>query len=101
MVVERDFNGEIKSGCNLITQLNSPSNINQDDIDHYIVDYQLGTVMISGTLDTFIVRNCTPDLRIKITAVNRCGTLGNSSPDIIPIFLPDSGAMDAPEKSGM
>ena len=75
--------------CVLNLQLNHPSNVDLDEI-FYHVEYQSRQENITTTSYTFVVQNCTQDLRINVTAVNRCGRMGGRVVDIIPDFLPES-----------
>jgi hypothetical protein len=94
------------SGCFVFSYLNHPSNIGEDDVLHYVLGYQMGNVTVSGTSSEFRVPNCTIQesqnlAEINVSAVNRCGTLGNSSvtniitlsPDVQPIAPQDEGTM--------
>ena len=67
------------NGCFVFSQLNHPSNIDEDDISHYVLGHQMGNVTVTGTSSDFRVPSCTDDLEIKVSAVNRCGALGNST----------------------
>ena len=85
--------------CVLTLQLNYPSDIGPDEIPHliYHIDYQSRREVITATSYTFIVQNCTRELRINVTTVNRCGSMGGSVVNIVPTFLPVSrGATEAP-----
>ena len=75
--------------CVLNLRLNHPSNADSNEI-LYHVQYQSRRENITSTSYTFVVQNCTQDLRINVTAVNRCGRMGESVVDIIPDFLPES-----------
>ena len=88
MVVERPQNVQMQNSCILLIQFSPPRNLVVEDIDRYVVDYQSGNITIRDTSSTFIVRNCTENLRVRVSAVNRCDKLGNSSGDIVPVFLP-------------
>ena len=86
-----------RGSCVFTSQLNPPSNSGPDDILHYIIEYQSRRDMIASTSFTLIVPDCTPELRINVTAVNRCGSIGKSVTNIVPIFLPESeGASEDP-----
>ena len=80
------------SSCVLTLQLNHPSDVGLDEIPHliYLIDYQSRRDVITATSYTFVVQNCTQELRINVTTVNRCGSIGGSVIDITPTFLPVS-----------
>ena len=86
--------GDHKSSgsCILTLQLSHPSNVGSDEIPHliYYIDYQSRRDVITATLYTFVVQNCTQDLHINVTAVNRCDKMGGRVVDIAPTFLPVS-----------
>lgn len=101
MEIQRTGADEMKNSCVLLLQLNPPGNINADDVDHYIIDYQSSQpVTTSDTSKTFEVSNCSRDLRFRVTAVNRCDVSGNSTSDIAPRFLPPTGSVGNPEQAG-
>ena len=91
-VFEIPDNRNSRGSCILTLQLNHPSNVGPSEVPHltYLIDYQSRRDMITGTSYTFIVQNCTPEFRINITAVNRCGNIGGSVVDVVPVFLPES-----------
>ena len=94
--------GEMKNSCVFLLQLNPPSNINADDVNHYIIDYQSNQpVTTDDTSKTFAVSNCSRDLRVRVTAVNRCGASGNSTSDIVPRFMAQVGSVDVPYQTGV
>ena len=94
-VIEIRDNMNVEGSCVFTLQLSPPSNIGADDIMYYI-NYQSQRDVISRTSHTFIALNCTPNLRINVTAVNRCGSIGKSVIDVVPIFLPDTRGIEAP-----
>ena len=78
--------------CVLMLQLNHPSDVALDEIPHlsYFVYYhgqQQEVITSAATSYIFVVQNCTPDLLINVTAVNRCGNMGGSVIGIAPEFL--------------
>ena len=77
--------------CVLTLQLSHPSDVALDEIPHlsYFVYYhgQQREVITAATSNIFVVQNCTPDLLINVTAVNRCGNMGGSVIGIAPEFL--------------
>ena len=77
--------------CVLTLQLSHPSNVGPSEIPHltYFVDYQSRRDIVTSTSYTFIVQNCSQELRINVTAVNRCGNTGRSVVDVVPVFLPE------------
>ena len=95
MAVEGPGNNELKNSCFLQVQFRPPRNLNVRDISRYIIEYQSVKSMItSDTSVTFTVYNCTHDIQIRVTAVNRCYVQGNSTPNIVPIFLPPSKGVE-------
>lgn len=89
MVIQRPGNVDMEDGCVFLMQLSPPTNLNAGDIQHYIITHQMGRVTIIGSSGTFIVaRNCTRSLRVQVFAVNRCGMEGESTPEVMPMFLP-------------
>ena len=77
--------------CVLTLQLNHPSDVALDEIPHlsYFIYYygQQREVITAATSKIFVVQNCTPDLLINVTVVNRCGNMGGSVIGIAPEFL--------------
>lgn len=76
--------------CALTLRLNPPSNVGAGEIPRltYFVDYPSRRDEITTTSYDFVVQNCTPNLRINVTTVNRCGRTGGSVVNISPTFLP-------------
>ena len=67
-------------------QLNPPTNIEEDDVAHYIVDYNLGSTMLDrSTSYEFRIPNCSIELEIEISAVSRCGSLGDYITKVVPL----------------
>ena len=68
-----------------------PSNIDMNHIKHYFIRFPSGdrTIPNTGT-GTIRVPNCTQDIRLNVSAVNICGTVGASASDIEPkrILMP-------------
>ena len=94
-VIETLGGDEMKNSCVLLLQLKPPSNINADDINHYIIDYQSSQpVTTTDTSKTFVVSNCSRDLRVRVRAVNRCDVSGNST---LARFLPQTGDIGVPD----
>ena len=66
--------------------------------------HQTDSVEITGTSGSFFVpiSNCTTDLRVRVAAVNRCGTQGNITGEIVPRFIvpePTAGIEDGGQPS--
>ena len=100
-VIEIRDNGNVEGSCVFTLRLSPPGNIGPDDIMYYI-DYQSQRDVITSTSYTFIALNCTPKLHINVTAVNRCGSIGESVTDVVPIFLPVTRGIDeAPMNDGV
>ena len=91
------------SSCVLTLQLNHPSDVDSDEIPHliYLVDYQSQRDVITAASYTFIVQNCTQELSINVTTVNRCGSMGGSVVNIVPTFLPVSVSVAQGPNVGM
>ena len=78
------------SSCKLIImQLSPPSNIDVKHIKKYIVQYPSGQQDVTSNAvgQMVIVPNCTMDVRLNVSAVNTCGTVGPSVNDIEPNFM--------------
>ena len=100
-VVEIRDNRNTEDSCVFTLRLSPPSNIDPDDIMYYI-DYLSQRDVISSTSYTFIALSCTPNLRVNVTAVNRCGSIGRSVNDIVPTFLPDTeGVVETPNNANV
>ena len=74
-------------------QLSPPTNIKEDDVAHYIVDYNLGSTMLRSTSYEFRISNCSIELEIEISAVSRCGSLGDYITEVVPLLPPDESAI--------
>ena len=92
-VIQIHDNKNVEGSCVFTLRLSPPDNIGPDDIMYYI-DYQSQQDVISSTSYTFIALNCTTNLRINVTAVNRCGSIGRSVINVVPMFLPDTEGID-------
>ena len=90
LMVER-YTGN--SSCTISIAWNTPKNIAQDDISHYII-YINGTTnyyILNKTesinqnliLTTFPVCPCA-EHQVSVSAIDRCGREGQRSPSIIP-----------------
>ena len=66
-------------------QLNPPTNIEEDDVAHYIVDYNLGSTMLRSTSYEFRIPNCSIELEIEISTVSRCDSLGDYITKVVPL----------------
>lgn len=74
------------SGCFVFVQWSPPTNTQEDDVTHYIVDYSLGRTLLRSTSYEFRIPNCTVELAVNITAVSRCGSLGGNITQIVPLL---------------
>ena len=71
--------------CILHIDLRPPSNIDVNHIMHYFIQFPSGDRTIPNTGNGPIkVPNCTQDIRLNVSAVNICGTIGASASDIEP-----------------
>ena len=74
--------------CMLHIRLCPPSNIDVKHIMHYFVQFPSGYQNISNTgAGCVMVPNCTQDIRLNVSAVNTCGTVGAIASDIEPLFI--------------
>ena len=82
-------------------QLNPPTNINEDDVTHYILDHKFGRDTITSTSHEFLIPNCSVELDIEVSAVSRCRSLGNSVTESVPLLPPDNSLQGgiAPESN--
>ena len=64
--------------CVLLLEWDPPSNIPKSDVDHYIVNIPSGNITTNenSTLVTYLIPQCTSNLRINVQAVNHCGQKG-------------------------
>ena len=74
-------------------QFEPPVNISEDDVAHYIVDYSIGRTVLRSTSYEFRIQNCSVELEIEISAVSRCGSLGDNITEIVPLLLPDESGI--------
>ena len=81
------------SGCFVFVQLSPPTNIKEDDVAHYIVDYNLGSTVLRSASYEFRIPNCSVELEIEISAVSRCGSSGDHITEVVPLLLPDESAI--------
>ena len=82
--------------CKLLIYLRPPSNIDENYIKHYFVQFPSGHQNISGAGCIVVVRNCNQDVRLNVSAVNTCNTLGASVSDIEPMFIIRESTTSAP-----
>ena len=71
--------------CILHIDLRPPTNTDMNHIKHYLIQFPSGdrTIPNTGT-GSINVPNCTQDIRLKVSAVNICDTVGASASDIEP-----------------
>ena len=77
--------------CMLVIDLRPPSNIDMNHIDCYIIQFLSENRTIPNTgSGTIKVPDCTQDIRLNVSAINSCGTIGASASDIKPKFITTS-----------
>ena len=76
--------------CILVIDLRPPSNIDENHIKNYFIQFPSGDETIPNTGSGLIrVPNCT-DIHLNVSAVNSCGTIGASAIGIEPKFISTS-----------
>ena len=78
--------------CIILVTWDPPANSDASDIDQYIVYVPSRNIRddtASSTISTLelTVSNCSDDIRVQITAVNRIGCVGMNSSEVQPILL--------------
>ena len=89
MIEENPDSDSTDDHCTLHVQVDPPNNINPRHIDCYRVEYPSGSRNISGVAGSgqISVPDCTPDLRLNVTAIvcdNRSGAVAS---DIEPKYM--------------
>ena len=85
------------NSCILHIDLRPPSNIDVNHIKHYFIQFPSGDRTIPNTGNGPIrVPNCTQDIRLNVSAVNICGTVGASASDIEPKRIMPTPTTSAP-----
>ena len=79
------------SNCIILVQWDPPTNVNESDIDHYIITVPSRNIVEteSSAITALRIRNCHSNDSIQVAAVNRFGCVGENSLQTRPSLLDD------------
>ena len=86
--------------CNVTVEWDRPTGTSPEDIDHYVLRVSRNGICnetnTTSTLVTFSIGECTNNLSVNITTVDRCGREGPSSANVEPELLPPTDPVTTP-----